>query len=322
MTRTGIVLAQMGGPGNLDEVAPFIRSIFSDRDVVPIGGPPWVSTGFGMVVSKIRGPRAREYYRQIGGGSPILATTCRQAELLAAELQLRGHDAAVAVAMRHSRPDTMMAVQELCAAGVEQLVLLPLYPHYSFATTGSSEKELRQVLAELAPSIPLTVIRTWHDHPSYLDLQTRLVTEMLDKLPSCERENAAVLFSAHGLPQSAVSRGDPYPGEIERTVAGVIERLDHRVDARLGYQSRSGPISWIGPGTEEFIDEFAREGRESISLVPISFVSDHVETLYEVDILFRDVARDAGIEHYQRAAVLNDGAGVGPMLADIFEDHP
>lgn len=321
MTKTGVVVAQMGGPGDLEEVESFIRSILADRDVVPLPGPTWVSAAFGWLVAKLRGPRVRASYRLIGGGSPIRATTGRQADLLAVELRRRGHEAAVAVAMRYTRPDTRRAVQDLLAAGAERLVLLPLYPHYSFATTGSSEKELRRVVAELAPTLPLSVIRTWHDHPSYLAFQARLVADMLDELPAAEREKAAVVFSAHGLPQKLVDSGDPYPAEIERTVAGVVDRLPYRVDARVGYQSRSGPISWIGPGTGEVIDDFAREGREHLSLVPISFVSDHIETLYEADILFRDAAHEAGIGRFQRAAVFNDRNGVGRMLADIVEGH-
>ncbi len=321
MTGTGIVLAQMGGPADLEAVEPFIRSIFGDRDVVPTPGPAWVGAAFGRGVAKLRGPRVRASYRLIGGGSPIRSTTIRQANLLTAELARRGRPAQVAVAMRYTDPGTAAAVEQLARAGVDEIVLLALYPHYSFATTGSAENELLCVIAQQVPATPLKVIRTWHDHPSYLDLQARLVTEMIDELPRSERENAAVVFSAHGLPKKLVARGDPYPDEIQRSVAGVVRRLPYAVDARLAYQSRSGPISWIGPDTRDVIADFGREGRRYLCLVPISFVSDHIETLHEADIVLRASATDAGIDHYRRSAVFNDMGAVGPMLADIIEDR-
>lgn len=320
MTKTGIVLAQMGGPANLDEVEPFIRSIFTDKDVVPTPGPAWVGAGLGRLVAKVRGPRVRASYQRIGGGSPIRRISALQASLLATELERRGHSVEVAVAMRYTNPDTRAAVDGLVAAGVDRIVLLPLYPHYSFATTGSSERELRRVIASLKPELPLTVIRSWHDHRSYLALQAGLITEMLERLPRSKRANAAVLFSAHGLPQKLIARGDPYRDEVQRTVADLLDLIPYKIDARLGYQSRTGPIHWIGPDTRDVIREFANEGRDSLSLVPISFVSDHIETLYEADILLREASTTAGISEYQRSAVFNDMPEVGPMLADIVAD--
>lgn len=315
----GVVLAQLGGPRDTKEVEPFVRAIFADPDLVPIPGPPAVSRVFGWLVAKARGPFVRRNYRLIGGGSPIMEITGHQARALEDELRARGTEVTAAVAMRYTRPDTYDAVRLLVRAGVDRLVLLPLYPQYSQATTGSSEHELRRVMAELEVDLPLTVVRTWYDHPSYLDLQAKLVNEALEQVS--DRENMAVLFSAHGLPEKVVAKGDPYPEETAATVAGVVERIDYPIDARLGYQSRTRPIRWIGPGTEHVLEAFARDGHESVLMVAISFVSDHIETLYEVDMLFRDHAEKAGIARYYRTEMMNDRPEVGPMLADVVEGY-
>jgi len=315
---TGVVLAQMGGPRDQAAVEPFIRAIFEDPDLVPIPGGPSVSKAFGWVVAKVRGPYARRNYRLIGGGSPILEITRHQARLL--ETALGDRDVDVAVAMRYTRPDTYDAVRELVRTGADRLILLPLYPQYSTATTGSSESQLRRVLAELGVDLTLDVVRTWYDHPAYLDVQAALVTEAIERVPEAERSGVAVLFSAHGLPQRVADRGDPYPEETAATVAAVVQRLPYEVDARIGYQSRTRPVHWIGPGTDEVLSDLAAEGVKTVVVVPISFVSDHIETLYETDMLFRDIAEREGIRRYVRADVMNDRPEVGPMLASILED--
>lgn len=313
----GVIVTQMGGPRDQTEVEPFIRAIFADPDLVPIPGGPAVGRAFGWMVAKVRGPLVRRNYRLIGGGSPILEITTAQARALE---QAVGPDRVrVAVAMRYTRPDTTDAVRTLLRAGVDRIVMLPLYPQYSTATTGSSESELRRVLGTLAPSLPVTVIRTWFDAPAYLDLQAQLVTEAIERLPADERDGVAVLFSAHGLPVSVVERGDPYPEETAATVAGVVERVPYEIDARIGYQSRTKPVRWIGPGTEHVLADLAGEGHTTVVVVPISFVSDHIETLYETDMLYRDAAIEAGITRYERAEVMNDRPEVGPMLATILE---
>ncbi|MGH8873871.1 MAG: ferrochelatase [Acidimicrobiia bacterium] len=321
MSRIGIVVAQLGGPRDQAEVEPFIRAIFADPDTVPLPGPPLVRSAFSWAVAKARGPFVRRNYRLIGGGSPILEITLAQGRALEEELRERGHDVRAVAAMRCTRPDTYDAIRTLARAGVDRLLLMPLYPQYSLATTGSSERELRRVMDELGVASPLTVVRTWHDHPSYLDFQARLVTEMVERMPEEDRRRPAVVFSAHGLPQKVVDRGDPYPEETAATMAGALQRVPVELDARLGYQSRTGPINWIGPGTGEVIAELAAEGREAVALVPISFVSDHFETLYEVDILFREAAERVGIRRYYRSEMMNDRPEVGPMLADVVESY-
>lgn len=321
--RTGLVLSQMGGPGRLEEVEPFIRAIFGDPEVVALPGGRGLRRTVGWAVAKARGRTARAHYRQIGGRSTIREITEGQARAVEAELRQRGHDVVAAVAMRYTDPDTARAVRQLLDAGAQRLVLLPLYPQYSMATTGSSELELRRVVREVSHrdgiDVPLTVVRSWCDHPSYLDATAALISEALAAVPAAHAARTVLVFSAHGLPQRSVDRGDPYPDEVTATMSGVLERIGGDIDSRLSYQSRTGPVRWIEPGTDEVIRELADRCGVAIVVVPISFVSDHVETSYEIDVQLKALAADCGIEHFSRVDVLNDRPGTGAVLADVVE---
>jgi ferrochelatase len=321
MTRTGIVVAQLGGPQSLDDVEPFIRAIFEDPLLVPLPGGPRTRSVVSHLVARLRAPKVRSHYEAIGGGSPIIASTQQQAEALSAELGVRGHDVAVAVAHRYSRPDTATAVDALLAADVDRVVLLPLFPQYSRSTTGSSEAELRRVLDSLAPSLELTVIRSWCDHPSYLDAQAQLVDEMLAELPDDQIDRSLLVFSAHGLPQTIVDRGDPYLEEVAATVMGVTERLKSPVEHVVAYQSKAGPVKWVEPDVRDVVAGAPAEGRTWLGVVPISFVSEHVETLHELDIQLREHAERAGVTEFHRSRCFDVDPMVGPILADIVEAY-
>lgn len=321
----GVVLAQMGGPDGPADVEPFIRSVFSDPHVVSLPGGDVGRKVLGAAIARARGSKVRRAYDQIGGGSPIRATTERQAAALRAELARRGHSAPVAVAMRYTKPDTSTAVASLVREGARRLVLLPLYPHYGSATTGSSEAELREVARAADPTLTIDVIRSWWHEPSFLDAQVRSVLEALESLESrsgdqgVQDRRTAVVFSAHGVPQSSAERGDPYVEEIEASAAAISALLPEGVDRRLAYQSRSGPVRWVGPGVDETIRELAAEGVEHLVVVPIAFVSDHLETLQEIDIVLRELAHTSGIRGFARARVMNDSTEAGPVLADVVE---
>jgi len=321
VARTGVVVAQLGGPGHLADVEPFIRSIFADPRLVPLPGGSRTRSAVSTLVARVRAPRVRSHYESIGRGSPILLTTQLQATALETELAERGHDVVVAVAHRHSRPDTGAAVDAMLAAGVGRVVMLPLFPQYSSSTTGSSEAELRRILGERGADLPLTVVRSWCEHPSYLDAQTQLVDEMLAGVPEEKLSTALLVFSAHGLPQRIVDRGDPYPEEVEATVAAVVSRLQRPVEHVVAYQSRAGPIRWVGPDVRGVIATAAAGRHTWLGVVPISFVSDHVETLYEIDMAMRDHAAAAGIGDFHRSRCLGSDPIVGPMLADIIQEH-
>jgi ferrochelatase len=223
--------------------------------------------------------------------------------------------------MRHSAPDTTVAVDRLVAADVDRLLLLPLYPQFSFATTGSAETELRRVLAEVGFDRPLTVIRSWCDHPAFLDVTAALIEETRALVPKDAGDRTVVVASAHGIPQQLVDRGDPYVEQVGATVAGLAERLGTDTEIILAYQSRTGPMEWTGPGTDEVLEKLGSDRCPAVILAPISFVSDHLETLHEIDIEFAELALEAGIGHFARSPMLNDRPETGPLLADLAEAH-
>jgi ferrochelatase len=321
--RYGVVLFNLGGPGTLLDVEPFLVKLFSDRDIIelPLGGA--LQPAFARLVAKVRGPSVRRNYASIGGGSPQLRLTLGQAQALSARLSRGDGNVPVAIAMRYWHPTTAEALQELSHAGVDRVVTLTLYPHYSKATTGSSERELARVLArpEWKGRFRVSGIDRFPEEPAYLDALAATVRESLAGFPAEERDEVVLLFSAHGLPQRFVDAGDPYVAETAATVRGVLERL--RVPNRhaLGYQSRTGPVKWIGPGTDEILRDLGREGVRCVLVAPVSFVSDHIETLYELDQLFAGIAREAGIQDYRRSPALNTRPEFIEALAGLVERH-
>jgi len=321
--RYGVLLFNLGGPGTLDDVEPFLVNLFSDRDIVELPLGAALQPAFARLVARIRGPSVRRNYASIGGGSPQLRLTLAQAQALSARLSRGDGRVPVAVAMRYWHPGTADALQELAHAGIERVVTLTLYPHYSRATTGSSERELARVLArpEWQGRFRVSGVARFPEDPAYLDALAATVGEALAAFPAETREEVVLLFSAHGLPQRFVDAGDPYVAETAATVRGVLGRLGVPNRHALGYQSRTGPVKWIGPGTDEILRELGREGVRCVLVVPVSFVSDHIETLYELDRLFAGIARDAGIRDYRRSPVLNTRPAFIEALAGLVERH-
>ncbi|MCU0725900.1 MAG: ferrochelatase [Planctomycetes bacterium] len=308
--KLGVILMNLGGPGKQGEIRPFLASLFSDREIIRLPGGPVFQPALAQLIAGLRLSKVRRNYRQIGGGSPLLDLTRRQAEGLAAELGRRGFPARVAVAMRYSRPRADDALLALARGGFDRLVAVSLYPQYSRATTGSSVADLLRAMGRTGITGKLALVERYPEHPGYLDALALKVREGL-------RPESVVLFSAHGLPEKLVRAGDPYVGEIERTVAGVRARLPAGTPWRLGYQSRVGPVKWVGPDTEEVIRDLGREGARDVLAVPVAFVSDHIETLQEIDILYAGVARAAGIPSFRRSGSLNDSPAFLEALADL-----
>lgn len=321
----GVLLFNLGGPDDLDSVEPFLVGLFSDRDIIELPLGAVVQPLFARLVARLRGPSVRRNYALIGGGSPQLRLTRAQAAALEARLN-KGSPGRfrVFIAMRYWHPTTEEALSEIAAAGISRIVTLPLYPHYSKATTGSSQKELERVL--LRPEwtergLEVSSIASYACDPLYLDALADTVRRALFGFAPAVRESVVLLFSAHGLPQRFVEQGDPYVREIETTRRGVLERLGVGNRQLLGYQSRTGPVKWIGPGTDELIEALGRQGVREVLLVPLSFVSDHFETLYEVDILFAEKAKRAGITDYRRPEALNTHPLFIEALARLVEGH-
>jgi len=293
----GVLLLNMGGPDSLDDVAPFLFNLFSDREIIKLG-PAFLQKPLARLIAQRRAPKSRQIYSKIGGRSPLKVITQAQANGLAAVLAPEGQYH-VRTAMRYWQPSADTAINELVDLGADKLVALPLYPHYSKATSGSSLNDLRRAHRAIAPEIPLLEIASWPDHPEYIASLAEKIQLGAQRFGG---EPFQLVYSAHSLPVSFIDEGDPYVNEINRTIK-PLEQLT-KITGRLCYQSRSGPVKWLSPDTSEMIETLADEGCRNILMVPISFVSDHVETLYEIKMLFRDQAKSRGM-HLESTDSLN-----------------
>ena len=322
---TAVLLFNLGGPDDLASVEPFLVSLFSDREIIELPVGAALQPVFARVIAKLRGPGVRRNYASIGGGSPQLRLTRDQAALLEQRLNAgRGQAFKVFIAMRYTRPSSDDALRAIAEAGITRIVTLTLFPHYSKATTGSSTRELMRTLDKAewrAKNFEVSHIDRYPADPRYLDAMAETVNEAWQRIPVELRGKTVLLFSAHGLPQKFIDQGDPYVGDIEATRAGILERLSFTAREVLAYQSRTGPVKWIGPGTEEMLHQLGHEGVRNVLIVPLSFVSDHIETLYEVDQLFLETARQAGISGYWRTDALNLSPRFIDALGGLVEDH-
>jgi protoporphyrin/coproporphyrin ferrochelatase len=317
--QVAIVLFNLGGPDDLAAVEPFLVRLFSDREIIELPGGSALQPLVARVIAKLRGPSVRANYLSIGGGSPQLRITRAQARALEHRLNfLTGQPRyRVFIAMRYSSPSASDAIGAIAAEDIRRIVTLSLFPHWSKATTGSSRAEFDRTLADPRWRdfhFDVTHIDHYAADPGYLDAFAETVRDALATIPPDRRRSATILFSAHGLPQKFIDAGDPYVTHIEATRAGLLERLQVPNRHLLAYQSRTGPVKWLGPGTEEEIRRLGREGTRDILIVPLSFVSDHIETLYEVDLLFARAAQEAGITGYFRPEALN----THPMFIDAL----
>jgi len=294
---TAVVLMNLGGPDKLEDVEPFLFNIFNDRDMIqlPLG---WLwQSRFARSLSKKRAPESRENYAKIGGRSPILEFTNAQAEAIEKAL---GPGYKCYVAMRSWHPFTEEAVDRLVADGATEVVALPLYPQRSRTTSYSSVAELRRVLARKAPQLPLHEVCCWPAVPGFLDAWAAQIRAAVEGIAPERRAGAHVLFSAHGLPQSVIDKGDPYFAHVQASCRGVMERLPAGLPWSLAFQSRATRVKWLEPETGHELERLAKSGVKDVIVVPIAFVTEHVETLFELDMLLKEPALAAGIEGYHR----------------------
>jgi len=319
--KVAVVLFNLGGPGDLAEVEPFLVRLFSDREIIELPGGATLQPLLARIIAKLRGRSVRANYASIGGGSPQLRITQAQARALEARLNILAGAPRyrVFIAMRYSSPSAAEAIAAIAAEGIHRIVTLTLFPHWSKATTGSSRAEFDRTLA-CQPwrdmELELTHIEHYPADAGYLDAFAETVRDALARIPAARRRAATILFSAHGLPQKFIDEGDPYVRHIEATRAGLLARLKLPNPQLLAYQSRTGPVKWLGPGTEEELRRLGRDGVKDVLVVPLSFVSDHIETLYEVDLLFARAASSAGITGYFRPEALN----THPMFVDALTE--
>ncbi len=313
--RVGVVLFQLGGPDSLENVEPFLFNLFSDPDIIDFPLARLARPTLARLIASRRAKKVRQHYSGIGGKSPIRELTERQARALERELGQR-LEARVFVAMRYWHPLTEEVAREVEAQAFGELVLLPLYPQYSRATTGSSLNEWNRRYRPRNPdAVPVRIVRAFHDHPAYLEAVVEKINEGLERFSPGAAPT--LVFSAHGVPVSVIKAGDPYQEQIEATVKGVMERGRWPIPQRVCYQSRVGPGRWVEPSLEDCLRDLAGQEARRILVVPISFVSDHVETMNEIDIETRRLALELGIRQFEVMPALNDSPKFIRALAEI-----
>jgi ferrochelatase len=310
--RIGVVLFQLGGPDTLEAIEPFLFNLFCDPDIIDF---PFARIGrkpLAKLISSTRARKVQHHYATIGGGSPIRRFTEQQARALQLKLTESGLDARCFVAMRYWHPFTARAIEQLRDACCDEVVLLPLYPQYSSTTTGSSLNEWRRLFRE---DVRVQCVDAFYRHEMYLQALVEKIDEALARFADPERPE--IVFSAHSVPVGIIQKGDPYQRQIEETVELVMQRGGWTNAYRLCYQSKVGASKWLQPSLHTALRELATEKGREVCIVPISFVSDHVETLGEIDHEARAEAAKLGIKRFEMTSGLNDSPTFIAALADL-----
>jgi protoporphyrin/coproporphyrin ferrochelatase len=316
--KIGVVLFQLGGPDSLDAIEPFLYNLFSDPDIIDFPFARIARQPLARLIATTRARKVAHHYAEIGGKSPLIEFTRRQAQALEAELN-RTVEARVVIAMRYWHPLTEEAIAELARFAPEELVLLPLYPQFSKTTTQSSINEWNRRFHGNGWRPRLHLVRDFHQDPGYIDSVVRAIQSAL---AGYARTNELhMVFSAHSLPQSVIDAGDPYQRQIERTVELVWQRGQWPAHRYICYQSKVGASKWLQPSMHSTIRQLAAAGAKHVLVVPISFVSDHVETLHEIDIDHRAQARRLGIEDFRLLPGLNDQPRFIHALAELVRER-
>ncbi len=321
-----VVLFQLGGPDSLDAVEPFLYNLFSDPDIIDFPLSRLAREPLARLISSRRAKKVQKHYASIGGKSPIRELTNLQANALEKKLR-ETIDARVFVAMRYWHPFTEETLRQIGAQAFRELVLLPLYPQYSKTTTGSSLNEWHRKYSAVAKNrVAVKIIREFYNRPLYLDAVVENINLGLEKFRSSTSsshpgdsvlDSVHLVFSAHGVPMSVIEAGDPYQAQVEATMKLVRARGRWPNPHRLCYQSRVGPGRWLEPSLGATLRNLAAQGAKKILIVPIAFVSDHVETLSEIDIEARALADHLGIRQFEVMSALNDSPKFIQALADL-----
>ena len=310
----GIVLFQLGGPDTPEAIEPFLYNLFSDPDIIDFPLAKVARPVLAKLISKGRARKVTRHYAQIGGASPIRKLTAQQASALEDELR-KTIDARVFVAMRYWRPFTSEAIERIRQAGCDELILLPLYPQYSSTTTGSSFNEWEKRCRERNFRLPSRRIRQFFAFEPYLDSLAERINETMRGFDPGEQPH--LVFSAHSVPTSVIEAGDPYKRQIEATVRLVVERAGWTNPLTVCFQSKVGNQKWLRPSLRETISDLGGKNVKNMLVVPIAFVSDHVETLAEIDIEAREEAAERGIRHFEMMPGLNDSPAFIQALASL-----
>ncbi len=316
-SRTTVVLLNMGGPRTNADVPDFQKRLFSDSLLIRFPLSFLFQGFFAWLLVTFRARAARERYQLIGGGSPIFESTERQARALREELAGRGRKVDVIFSFNYSAPlpeETMSAVRQ---SGKKDVLLLSLYPHYSRATTGSSIHYLKKAAKQISPEIQFTEAQAYYLHDGYIQAFVDRIHEQLKAGESLD--DFYLIFSPHGLPLYSLVEGDPYPFQISQTVAKILTRLGRTTRWSIAYQSAVGPLQWLKPSLEDMLEAVIRRGFKKLLIVPVAFVTDHIETLCEVDIEYRQLAGKLGVGDYRMSRAIECHPEFIRALADTVE---
>ncbi|KAI9137358.1 hypothetical protein BKA69DRAFT_1032673 [Paraphysoderma sedebokerense] len=320
--KTAILLMNLGGPATLPDVQPFLTRLFSDPDLIPIPFQQHLAP----IIAKNRTPKIMEQYAQIGGGSPIRMWTEKQGQLLEKILDQRCPENAphkTFTTFRYAPPLTSDTLSEIKSLGIKRAVAFTQYPQYSCSTTGSSLNELVRELKnmKMENDVEWSLIDRWPTHQGLVKAFADRIQSALARYPEPLRSKFIILFSAHSLPMTVVNRGDPYVIEVSATVSAIMSHLNNSNPYRLSWQSKVGPRAWMGPATADVVNELGKKGEKNILLVPVAFTSDHIETLFELDLELAEEAKEHNITNLIRAESLNDSPIFINAMADIVESH-
>ncbi|TXG66350.1 hypothetical protein EZV62_007625 [Acer yangbiense] len=326
--KVGVLLLNLGGPDTLNDVHPFLFNLFADPDIIRLPRLfQCLQWPLAKLISVLRAPKSREGYASIGGGSPLRKITNEQADALKTALKAKNLTANVYVGMRYWYPFTEEAVQQIKRDRITKLVVLPLYPQFSISTTGSSIRVLQSIFREDAylSRLPVSIIRSWYKREGYVISMADLIKKEMEKFT--KPEEVMIFFSAHGVPVSYVEdAGDPYKDQMEECIYLIMQKLKDRGinnNHTLAYQSQVGPVEWLKPYTDKVLVELGQKGVKSLLAVPVSFVSEHIETLEEIDMEYKELALESGIENWGRVPALNCASSFITDLADaVIEALP
>ncbi|XP_078169768.1 ferrochelatase-2, chloroplastic-like [Carex rostrata] len=320
--RIGVLLLNLGGPETLNDVQPFLYNLFADPDIIRLPRLfKFLQKPLAQLISLLRAPKSKEAYASIGGGSPLLRITNEQAEALKEALEEKKLHAKIYVGMRYWHPFTEEAINQIKKDHISKLVVLPLYPQFSISTSGSSISVLNNIFREdgYFEGLPISIIESWYQRDGYIKSMADLIQKEL--LSFSNSDEVMIFFSAHGVPISYVEEaGDPYKDQMEDCISLIMCELKSRGVKNshvLAYQSRVGPVQWLKPYTDEKIVELGQNGVKSLLAVPISFVSEHIETLEEIDMEYKELALESGIENWGRVPALNCTSSFISDLANL-----
>ncbi|SYZ74353.1 putative Ferrochelatase [Candidatus Zixiibacteriota bacterium] len=314
-SRIAVILINMGGPAALDKIRSFMFNLFNDRHIMDMPQP--FRALVAQIIVAVRTPNVKHHYSLIGGRSPLMQWTERQGTLIEAELKMKFPNLKIGFAYSYIEPSIGEAIEKAVADGADKIIAVPLYPYYSVSTLGSIYTGLEKARRKHELGDKLRITRPFYDHPKFIDGTIDLLKEAIGKVDITEPYH--VLFTAHALPESFILKGDPYRSQVERTVALILQNFPTK-NTFLSFQSKIGPVAWMKPSTIETVKRLGKEGVKQLVVMPLGFVCDHIETLYELDIELAGIAKEAGIMQFVRGRVFNDHSAFITLLGALIEE--